>query len=443
MQSPRRRSPAGLAARLFLLLPLLIATGCGADVSEAAGTAQDAGGGADTSGRQDGGGLEDAGPVDLGGGQAPDAGRRDAGGADAGRQDAGAADAGVQDLGAPDSGVQDAGAGDSGALDGGGVVDTGAPDTGPEGPTCPVEPCVVIAQLPFVHQGDTSASPHDVLDAYACAPETGERGPEDVFVLRLDRPGTLVVMLDDGGDVGADIDIHLLTELDGDACLDRGHIGLSEHLEPGDYVLVADSWSSDAGNEYAGPYTLYAHFYADDGPCGMLGDALDRIGADAPLPMPATGPVVKEAHLVTDGELPAGQWPESIRDGIEAHYALTQEASGYAMERSEPWAPCCEPSNDFGQGSTARPPAESEAFYVCMRWAAAPPRGQRYLVIDGRTGRAVVAAAGYENGPGDLGAVGGACEEIHHHLGSVHRSVLTFGVARDQTLPYGPVECGE
>jgi len=78
-----------------------------------------------------------------------------------------------------------------------------------------------------------------------------------------------------------------------------------------------------------------------------------------------------------------------------------------------------------------------------MRWAEAPARGQRYIVFNGLSGKAVVAAAGYENGPGDLSRIGGACEEIHHHLGSEHLSVLTFGVALDQALPYGPISCQE
>jgi hypothetical protein len=73
----------------------------------------------------------------------------------------------------------------------------------------------------------------------------------------------------------------------------------------------------------------------------------------------------------------------------------------------------------------------------------APPRGQRTIVFDGRSGKAVVAAAGYENGPGDLARIGGACEEIHHYHGTGHLSVMTFGVAADQELPFGPIVCQE
>jgi hypothetical protein len=340
-----------------------------------------------------------------------------------------------------DAGMDAADAADAGtdARDGGpGDGDVNQTDDGWQ---CPVDPCVVVDGLPFEHSADTSESDLGAFDSYGCAPGVGEAGPEVVYVLELTTPGVLVAMLDDGGEVGADIDIHLLSDLDPDACLARAHIGFSRHLAPGRYFLVADSWSDAGGQAYPGPYTLYLRLVPDASRCAMLFAPIRRIGDDAPLTMPATGPVVREAHLVTDEEFIDGSWPQSTTDGIQQHYDLSQAATGYVMDRSEPWCPCCEPSNEYGQGSSSRPPPEAEAFYLCMRWAEAPPRGQRYIVFDGRSGKAVVAAAGYENGPGDLGNIGGACEEIHHHLGSTHLSVLTFGVAVDQTLPYGPIDC--
>ena len=317
-----------------------------------------------------------------------------------------------------------------------------APPEDIAGSGCERPACIEVAAFPFTSVGNTADSATDRFDTYACAPGSGaEQGPEQVYRLQLDTPGTLVAMLDDGSDVGADVDVHLLDALDPARCLARGHLGLSRHLAPGTYYLVADSWSDADGQAYPGPYTLYAHFLPDDGPCGLLGQEIPRIGTDERLSMPATGPVVLEAHLVTDAERTDGSWPGAPRDGIDAHYALSEAATGYAMTRGEDWAPCCEPSNDFGQGSSARPPVEAEAWYINMRWADRPPRGERYLVFDGRTGRAVVAAAGYENGPGDLTRVGGACEEIHHYFSTRHLSTLTFGVALRQELPYGPIDC--
>jgi hypothetical protein len=250
-------------------------------------------------------------------------------------------------------------------------------------------------------------------------------------------------MLDDGSSVGADIDIQLLSALDPGRCLARGNLGISFNVDAGTYYLVADSWSDSSGTAFEGPYTLYVHFLRAGSNCALQGGTLDRIGQTAPLAMPATGMVVKEAHLVTDQEFTSSTWPQSFTDAIAGHYSLSESVTGYSMDRTEPWCPCCEPSNEYGQGSTARPPVAAEAFYVCMRWASAPVRGQRYLVYNGRSGAAVVAAAGYENGPGDLTHLGGACEEIHDHLGSDHLSTLTYGIAVDQALPYGPIVCDE
>ena len=305
-----------------------------------------------------------------------------------------------------------------------------------------MDPCIIIEAFPFEHSGDTSTSPLDQFDSYDCASDIGEAGPEVVYMFTTETAGTLVVMLDDG-DVGADVDIHLLSDLDPQACIQRAHLGLSWHLQPGTYFLVADSFSNSGGETFEGPYTLYAHFLQDGTNCSMLADPLQRIGAGEPLDMPATGEVVKEAHLVTDQEFTGGSWPQSFTDGIQAHYDLAYAITGYFMDRTEPWCPCCEPANEYGQGSSVRPPVDAEAFYVCMRWASAPVRGQRYIIYNGKNGKAVVAAAGYENGPGDLSRIGGACEEIHHHLETGHLSVFTFGVAVDQNLPFGPIDCEE
>lgn len=333
-----------------------------------------------------------------------------------------------------DASAADTAAYDSSATDQGGDTDAGQP--------CPVNPCTVINVFPFVHSDDSSSSPLNSMDSYSCAPSIGEAGPEQVYQLNLSQSGILIAMLDDGEDHGADIDIHLLIELDSQTCLRRGHKGLSAHLDPGRYYLVADSYSTGSGTVLDGPYTLYVHFIPDGSSCAMLSAPIVRIGASEELPMPATGPVVKEAHLVTDQEFTDNSWPQSVTDGITAHYALSASVTGYAMSRTEPWAPCCEPSNEYGQGSSVRPPVEAEAFYINMRWSQAPSRGQRYIVYNGITGRAVVAAAGYENGPGDLSNIGGASEEIHDYLETGHLSHFTFGVAANQNLSYGPIDCG-
>jgi hypothetical protein len=63
------------------------------------------------------------------------------------------------------------------------------------------------------------------------------------------------------------------------------------------------------------------------------------------------------------------------------------------------------------------------------------------LVYNPANGRAVVTAAGYETGPGSSLRIGGACEEVHDHLETSHRSKLLMAFLVDQTLPFGPIEC--
>ena len=74
-----------------------------------------------------------------------------------------------------------------------------------------------------------------------------------------------------------------------------------------------------------------------------------------------------------------------------------------------------------------------------MMGSSRPTAGTRMIVRDPATGRAVVAAAGLETGPGDLDHVGGVPEEVHRYLGSWHLGELELGFAVDQSLDCGPI----
>ena len=79
-----------------------------------------------------------------------------------------------------------------------------------------------------------------------------------------------------------------------------------------------------------------------------------------------------------------------------------------------------------------------------MYWTASarPPKGTRMILQrQDDPSRAVVVAAGYETGPGDLSHVGGTPEETHYYLGTQHLDVMKLGIATDQTLPLGPRKC--
>ena len=76
-----------------------------------------------------------------------------------------------------------------------------------------------------------------------------------------------------------------------------------------------------------------------------------------------------------------------------------------------------------------------------MYWRDRPAPGHRMLLFNPISGAAVVAAGGYETGPGSNTALGGATEEVHDVLGTVHRDDIVMAFAMDQTLSYGPIVC--
>jgi hypothetical protein len=297
-----------------------------------------------------------------------------------------------------------------------------------------------IHAFPYVHAGDTSLSDVDVVDSYACAPATNESGPEVVYRIEVPQDGILAVFVDDSA-VGVDVDVHLL-ESDGVSCRVRHNNRFWEVVFEGDVLLLSvDTWVNASGTEFPGPYVLTVELDPlPAGDCALAHGAIEMFNRPEPLMLPAVGAVVREAHLVTTEEFP-GTWPTSARDGIEAHYALTQAVSGYVMVRREDWAPEGEGGSQWGQGSTSRPPPLDETWYVNMYWRNRPARGTRMLVLNPATGDAVVGAAGYETVPGSAARLGGATEEIHHALGSTHGSRLLMGFLLDQELPFGPIDC--
>ncbi len=330
---------------------------------------------------------------------------------------------------------------------------------GHDASSCPSgAPCnpIAIVDFPFMHRADARDAPASEIDRYACAPDVDESGGEIYYSVLIEERGVLTVQLDDEPGDDIDVDLHLLETLDPDTCRARDNRLVRLVLPPGEYILVADTWVNRDGRALPGPYTLRAEFFpTGDNDCATM--AVDRRmfwrscdgsldcytdGGEVFLRTPAVGPVVKEAHLVSPADGFGDGWPSSSRDRIQAHYALTEEATGYVMDRTEPWAPAGEGGSRWGQGSTGRPvPLVDEAWYVNMHWRDRPAAGTRMILRNPENGRAVVASAGYETGPGSNTAVGGASEEIHDWLGSRHRTVLSIGFAADDALPLGPIDC--
>ncbi len=322
-------------------------------------------------------------------------------------------------------------------------------------PACTTSICPVpITDLSKPVSGNTSNSKNVISKYTSCTTfnkttVSDESGPEDYYVVNITESGYLVAGVTCSGSV--DVDVHILTALDGSKCLARGDVGAGTYVKnPGVYYISVDTYS---GAAKAGDYKLKVTFIPDSGKCGMINESMPRYKACSnytSIPMPVTAGTAAEAHLVTDHDRAvhgSNWWPSSITDGITEHKNYTDKLFGTGTSNGKDWCP--EEGCHFGQGSAGNfVPAEAEAWYINMYWKTKPPKGTRFLVIDPRTGKTIVAAGGYETGPNSCDHMGGAVYEIHKHFGTGHNSTLTFGKMKnqdlnDKSLPYGPIDCSK
>ncbi|NCG21603.1 MAG: hypothetical protein GWP91_21525 [Rhodobacterales bacterium] len=357
------------------------------------------------------------------------------------------------------------------AMDGGPGSGVEPDDTGSTiTPTATTNPCTLglgcnpipVTSFPFEDARNTADAPGSEADSYSCAPDTDESGPEWFYEITVPEAGILSVRVDDLSGDAIDVDVHILATIDPNTCLTRHNEATGWVVEPGSYIATVDTWVNADGEALVGDYDLTVRFFPlDDGTCAVedhdvrmfwsaCGPGMDcdmethTDGEVYPfVHTPSVGPLVKEAHLVTVGETFDGDgWPVSFTDQIDRHYSLTEAASGYEMDRGEPWAPDGEGGSRFGQGATGVPiPAAHETWYVNMYWRNRPAKGHKILLFNPVTGAAVVAAGGYETGPGSNESLAGATEEVHDALGTGHRDPVVVSWAVDQSLPYGPINC--
>ncbi|MBI5529500.1 MAG: hypothetical protein HY897_24510 [Deltaproteobacteria bacterium] len=319
---------------------------------------------------------------------------------------------------------------DAGGTDGG--TDAGQ-GTCPVGVTC-------VDSFPFGDDRDTSAEPPGTFSSYSCKPTVNEGGPEVIYRVTVPEAGFLSAAVYE--ESGVDVDVHILSELNQSKCIDRGNFHARADVEAGVHWVVIDTYVS-GGTPQAGKFHVDIGFYVPSrGSCAMETGEMPRVGDGGNhLQMPATGPMVLEAHLVTQEE---SYRPASSTQHLTEHYALSQTETGFVMYREEVWAPL-EGGSFYGAGigDPSLFPVLHEGWYVNMYWTAAarPSRGTRMILKDPDSSHAVVVAAGYETGPGDLSNIGGTPEETHFFLRTGHESTLTLGIAADQTLPYGPRVC--
>ena len=309
-------------------------------------------------------------------------------------------------------------------------------------PACTTSICPkVITSFPYQTTGNTASSSNRI-DAYSCDSTVSEVGPEEYYVFRVKEPGTVVAGITEPSK--GDVDVHLLRSLSAEGCISRSDKGVGTHVEPGIYYLSIDTYASSSK---AGAYNLYVTFLPDSGKCGLAQTTINRYNTPSRIDLPQTGKIVKEAHMVTDHDQAVhgdGWWPTSSRENLEEHKRYTAQITGFTSPGAEAWCPAGEGDCQYGQGSTGvAVPALAEAWYVCMYWKNKPTKGTRFLVMNPANGKAVVAAAGYETGPGDGTRLGGAVEEIHEYCGTSHLGTLMFAELKDQTLPYGVISCDD
>lgn len=293
----------------------------------------------------------------------------------------------------------------------------------------------------YTNTNDTSLSTRSAFDSYSCAPNTNESGNEVIYRVEVPAAGFLSAAVHETS--GVDVDVHILSALDDQACISRGNFHAKADVTPGTYYVVVDTFVS-GGVPQEGGYRLDLGFLEpSQGACGMQTGTMPRVNdMGNSLAMPATGMMVLEAHLVTQAE--PQPYPTSFTDELAAHHALSQATTNFVMYRSQVWAPL-EGGSFYGAGigSPALFPVLHEGWYVNMYWtsSARPARGTRMIVRQPGGSRAVVVAAGYETGPGDLSRIGGTTEETHFYMGTTHLGVMQLGIATDQTLPFGPRVC--
>lgn len=345
-----------------------------------------------------------------------------------------------RDAGSDDAGSDDAGADAGAPTDAGSTADAGTMPMTDAGTGCPPG-LRCVTTFPFTDMGDTSdTSLPSQLNGYSCGTQN-EGGREIVWRVEVPFDGFLSAAVNESN--GVDVDVHILSALDAQQCLSRGNFHAKADVTAGTYFIVVDTFVS-AGVPQAGTFTVDIGFTRpSSGLCELRTGVMPRVNdMGNSLPMPATGQMAVEAHLVSQDEPPP--YPSTATEELAAHYALSQARTGFVMHRNQVWAPL-EGGSFYGAGigSPTLFPLEHEGWYVNMYWqsSARPARGTRMILRMPNTNRAVVVAAGYETGPGNLSFIGGTPEETHFYFGTTHGSVMQLGIAVDQTLPFGPRTC--
>ena len=215
---------------------------------------------------------------------------------------------------------------------------------------------LVIDELPFVAEGDTTDSSERHIDQYGCS-SSDEGGTEVWYVVDLPQPGTLFASVDEVSGDGIDVDVHILTSTDAGSCLARDNAATSAAVDAGFVFVVVDTWRSATGAEYPGPYELVVDFVADpvdEGSAPMPDTSVDTgRGGPCPADMVAIEDYCidrYEGHLVGQDpyQVPTEGVAANARGAVPQGYlsgqtaALACEAAGKRLCTSDEWVRACE-----------------------------------------------------------------------------------------------------
>lgn len=213
----------------------------------------------------------------------------------------------------------------------------------------------------------------------------------------------------------------------------------------GSSTSMTGRWLNDAIREDcfdieapSSPASNLASAVLTEGNCQAKSVTVNRRSGGS-INTPASGVAVVEEHLVTKDE---NFQPTSTKDQIDRHYSVTEKAVGIKYSHQRGWTPA-EGGGSIGGGSASPPPAAVEPYVVNMNWSSRPAEGTRMILTNPKTGKSVVAAAGYETGPGNTAYAIGAQEEAMQAIGAKTGDKIEFGFAVDQSLPFGPIKCEE
>ncbi len=124
-----------------------------------------------------------------------------------------------------------------------------------------VDTPIPIPSFPYSDSRDTSQEGFRYFNYYSCNDTIPEYGREFVYRFDVCFAGTFTAHVNDEPTV--DPDLHLLSALSEEACIDRAHIDLSTHIDPGRYFVVVDTYV-DSPVELEGLYTVDMDFTQDN-----------------------------------------------------------------------------------------------------------------------------------------------------------------------------------